>query len=175
MALETGRPKDIKMQDEDERITVTLSRTEVKIAYLVGTTRRNISLAHKRNSRRDFTPSGVTNDVEAVGAEMAVAKTLNLYPDWAPVEGEVPTFDLKWKGFQIDVKSTVYSHGNLLVPNPRPDVIYVLVRGTIPTYTIVGAISGVAVKQQGHFGDHVYLPCWVVDSRELKPIRWFKE
>lgn len=157
---------------------VSLSAAEVEIARLIGAKRREISLRYERETRRDFTPSGIDNDIEAAAAEMCVAKALNIYPEWSPTEGEVPKFDLKWRyhgeglpACSIDVKSTKYLNGNLLVPNLREDHIYFLVRGKIPNYEIVGFLPGHLVKIKGQYVEQTYIPCWSVKADLLYPIK----
>jgi hypothetical protein len=147
---------------------ITLSPTEVEIAHLVGRRRRDISLLYGRNNtRHDFTPSGIDNDIEAVAAEMCVAKALNVYPEWSPTEGEVPRFDLKWKDHPINVKSTQYPNGNLLIPDLLESSLYFLVRGKLPHYDIAGYIPGDQVKLKGEYLKQTYRPCWTIKTGQL--------
>lgn len=150
--------------------TVVLSRTECRVAELIGRKRREISLLYDRKgTRRDFTPSGINNDIEASAAEMAVAKCLNIYPEWSPTEGEVPRFDLHWAGHPVDVKSTQRADGNLLIPYLNKSLIYVLVRGTMPTYQVIGYIEGARVPQLGEWrADMAHQPCWFVPADKLR-------
>ena|GEM_PF-6286032 len=153
-------------------VWITLSATEMEIAGFIGAKRRAASITHKWTTTRDFTDSGIGNDVEAVAAEMAVAKALNIYPEWSPSDGSkaVPSFDLKWHALIIDVKSTTYSNGNLLIPKLEPSRIYTLVRGSIPKYEIVGFIHSDAVKSTGQYTNQSYKSCWTVKANRLNPI-----
>lgn len=154
---------------------ITLSPTEVEIAKVVGFRRWEIASVHARPTARDFTGDLLANDVESVAAEMAVAKALNLYPEWSPTEGEVPTFDLKHNGHKLDVKSTKHPNGNLLIPNPLDDNTYVLTRGKSPTFEIVGCMPGNMVKKVGIYTDQVYIPCWTVPSSKLYPLEYARQ
>lgn len=76
-----------------------------------------------------------------VGAqsEVAVAKMLNLYPDTDVAN--LGLFDLVLGGKKIEVKTTNYVRGNLLVPiyklADRAD-IYILTVSQVPVFTAVG-------------------------------------
>lgn len=149
---------------------VILSQTECQLAELIGRKRREISLEYDRETRRDFTPLGVDNDIEASAAEMAVAKLLNIYPEWSPTTGEVPRFDLSWRGHKVDVKSTRVPDGNLLIPYLDESVIYFLVRGPMPTYKVMGFIEGDRVPYSGQWGNPRHKPCWIVPASQLQDV-----
>ena len=148
---------------------VKLSQTECQLAELIGRKRREISLRYDRKvTRRDFTPSGINNDIESSAAEMAVAKLLNIYPEWSPTAGEVPRFDLRWNGRKVDVKSTQLPDGNLLIPYLDKALIYFLVRGSMPTYKIIGCIEGERVPWAGRWREDLgHIPCWFVPADKL--------
>lgn len=149
---------------------VTLSQPECRIAAYIGRLRRKISLAYGRKTRRDWTPDGFRNDIEAAAAEMAVAKCLNIYPEWSPTPGEVPGFDLSWNGQKLDVKSTQRPFGNLLIPDLNQDLLYILVCGKIPEYRILGKISGSQVPLVGRWTNLEHRPCWLIPANELEPL-----
>ena len=147
---------------------IKLSPVEIKIARYIGELRRIISLWNNRQTRHDFTPDGPRNDIEAVAAEMAVAKYLNVYPDWSPTKGEVPKFDLQWQGKRVDVKSTRHPNGNLLIPDLNKNLIYFLVQIQLPQFLLIGKIDGFKVNTVGEWVDMPYRPCWVVKSDLLE-------
>lgn len=84
----------------------------------------------------------IATDARAIGAEMAVARYLNLYwsPTWVPpgTNGRKYPWDLKIAGLTIDVK---FSNNGLrmTIPvwNTEPDV-FVGVHGQPPIYKIAG-------------------------------------
>jgi len=148
--------------------TVILSPIECQIAELIGRRRREISLIYDRQSRQNFTSDGARNDVESTAAEMAVAKSLNVYPEWSPTPGEVPRFDLRWNGHKVDVKSTQHPDGNLLIPYLREELTYFLVRGTMPTFKIMGYIEGDRIPWAGQWRENLgHGPCWFVPVDQL--------
>ena len=89
--------------------------------------------------------SGAKADLDGFGAEMAVAKFLNVYPQFALTQGKRDA-DLwvtynQQQVFSVDVKQTVYASGKLIAPNWKTlenADIYVLVTGEMPEFTIVG-------------------------------------
>ena len=150
---------------------VKLSQPECRIATYIGRLRREISLAYGRKTRRDWTPDGFRNDVEAAAAEMAVAKYLNIYPEWQPTPGAVPRFDLTWNGQRLDVKSTQRQDGNLLIPYLEEYLLYVLVCGQMPQYHILGKIRGVEVPLAGRWVTMKPQACWLVPADKLEPLK----
>jgi len=153
---------------------VVLSQPECQIATYVGNLRRKISLTYGReDTRRDFTSNGFRNDVEAVAAEMAVAKQLNIYPEWSPTPGHVPNFDLAWNGQKVDVKSTQRPDGNLLIPHLDGELLYVLVCGQMPHYRILGKIRGSEVPVAGRWVALKHTACWLVPADKLEPLRQY--
>ena len=152
--------------------TVMLSQTECQLAELIGRKRREVSLKYdRRETRRDFTPSGINNDIESSSAEMAVAKLLNIYPEWSPTAGEVPRFDLRWNGRKVDVKSTQRPDGNLLIPYLNEELIYFLVCGATPQYRVIGYIQGERVPWAGRWREDLgHTPCWFVPASQLQEV-----
>lgn len=157
-------------------VTVMLSETECQIAEMIGRRRRQISLTYDRiSTRRDFTSNGLKNDIESSAAEMAVAKYLNIYPEWSPTPGEVPRFDLRWRDIRLDVKSTDRPDGNLLIPHLDKLVLYFLVCGLMPRKSIVGCLQGSLVPERGQWREDMpHQPCWFVPADKLNQLKEVK-
>jgi hypothetical protein len=148
--------------------TVILSKAECEIAEMIGRKRREISLMHGRQTRRDFTPDGIRNEIESSAAELAVAKYLNIYPEWSPTEGEVPRFDLRLRDIRLDVKSTDRPDGNLLIPNLDKSILYFLVCGEMPVKNVIGCLKGELVPERGVWREDMpHLPCWFVPAGKM--------
>lgn len=154
-------------------LAVTLSQTECDIAELIGRRRRQISIMYDRIlTKRDFTSDGIRNDIEASAAELAVAKYLNIYPEWSPTAGEVPKFDLRWRGVHLDVKNTDRLDGNLLIPYLDKTLIYFLVCGQMPNKQIMGCLKGDLVPERGRWREDLpHQPCWFVPSDRLNQLK----
>lgn len=91
--------------------------------------------------------SGVTIQVEGIGAEWAFAKMHNIFPN-TNVDGPNHVDFTMPSGMTVDVKSTDYLHGNLLVPlrfNLKNSAdAFALMRGTTKDgFNYAGWISAV--------------------------------
>lgn len=117
---------------------ITLTEAEVRLARYVGKRRWEVNrAAGVVDQRIDDTPD---LDTDAFGAELALARLLNVYPDLSlsPRQGGE---DLVWGGVTVDVKQTKYSDGHLLATpwkDTKASRLYALVTGTLPTYTFRG-------------------------------------
>lgn len=110
-------------------------------------------------------------NIEAAGAELAVAKYLNVYPDLAPTFGSLPHWDLLWLGRHIEVKRNHLLGGDLLVPKLDETVVYILACGGLPQYHIVGYIDGVDVPLVGEWVELRYGACWRVNPNYLTSLQ----
>ena len=121
---------------------VELTSEEMLTAAITGARRRISSLVRGRKDKTGWT-KGVDywgSDVEACGAEMAVAKMFDAY--WHGVhadtamfyEGDVRGWEVRW---------TKYKNGSLIVSPDDPDErCYILVTGMMPRYDVKGWIAG---------------------------------
>jgi hypothetical protein len=150
-----------------KQIEVKLSPVECKVAAFVGKWRNRLSLETKQNRRRDSTQTDEDMNIEAVGAEMATAKWLNVYPELSPTDGELPKWDLIYMGKKIDVKRNHLRDGDLLVPFLNTDVTYLLVCGSMPSYWLTGWLPGQHVEALGRWEDLSRGPCWKVTPDRL--------
>ena len=149
---------------------IKLSPTEVAIARYIGKKRNELSLATKLNARRDPNQSDEEMNIQAVGAELAVAKCLNVYPDLSPVSGDLPKLDLFWNKRIIEVKRNHELQGDLLVPKLNEIALYFLACGELPLFKIVGWINGDQVPYVGEWAELKYGACWRVRPGSLKPV-----
>ena len=122
-------------------MNVTLQDTEIQICKLLGETRRMRNRqagVHEPTYARKMTMEA---EIDGVGAELAVAKAFNIYPD-TTTHVRAGGHDLvSRKGATIDVKQTTHVNGRLMAPMTKrlEDAdIYILVTGTMPKYKIVG-------------------------------------
>ena len=147
---------------------VVLSSTECLIAKFVGNQRNRLSLRTKINMRRDIDQEDEEMNIQAVGAEMAVAKHLNVYPEFSPSEGKLPDFDMVWNGKKVDVKRNHLWDGDLLIPKLNPERFYILACGSLPKYHIIGGLLGAEVPKVGQWVELSKGPCWRVHPIHLR-------
>tara|TARA_R100001463_G_scaffold48759_4_gene98126 strand:- start:1093 stop:1569 length:477 start_codon:yes stop_codon:yes gene_type:complete len=144
---------------------VILNSIEANLAQAVGQGRHN---QNQKNGTSSSAQSKLANDVNGFGAELAVAKSLNCWPDLSigpHRRGFDLTYIYKGKKIRIDVKSTKMNPGYLMAKKWRKledcDV-YVHVSGTSPRYVIHGwawskeLISPVNLSDMG-FGEHYHM------------------
>jgi len=117
---------------------IILTEAEIKLAQYVGKRRGQVNReAGIVDQRVDDT---LDLDTDAFGAELALARLLNVYPDLSlsPRKGGE---DLVWGGITVDVKQTKYPDGYLLATHwkdVKASRLYALMTGTLPTYTFRG-------------------------------------
>ncbi len=116
-------------------------------------------------------------DVDGVGSEMAAAKILNVYYDIETdfQASELPTYDLICKGKTVDVKTTKYRTGRLIVmPHKKNDQcdLYLLVVGSFPEYSVVGYATYDEIVQEENWGDPFgrNKPAYFLDQYKLTPV-----
>jgi hypothetical protein len=149
---------------------IILSQSECRLANYIGKVRNKLSLETKINGRRDPNQDDETMNIEAMGGELAVAKYLNIYPDLSPTRGKLPEWDLIWNGYKVQVKRNHLQNGDLLVPKCLDQLVYILVCGACPNFTIIGYLVGYSVKLLGSWVQLTYGPCWRVNPSLLIPI-----
>lgn len=116
-------------------------------------------------------------DVDGVASEMAAAKILNVYYDIETdfQASELPTHDLICKGKTVDVKTTKYRTGRLIVmPHKKNDQCdwYLLVVGSFPEYSVVGYATYDEIVQEENWGDPFgrNKPAYFLDQYKLTPV-----
>lgn len=125
-------------------LLIELNLAEQKLAQYLAQQRYRAGRRAGIEDRQIGPQSSYETDLQGIAAEIAVAKTLNVYPDLEV--GHTPDADLMTRdGRQLDVKATKYSTGHLLAA-PWKDKggavdEYVLVVGKFPRYRIAGVMS----------------------------------
>lgn len=106
---------------------------------------RRVGLLRYEQNRKWGTESGLRikekyqqYEIDGFGAELALAKALNVYPDLCV--DEASTEDIFYKGASIDVKQTANEYGLLLLTMEKTKFCdwYCLVVGRLPTFRIAG-------------------------------------
>ena len=115
-------------------------------------------------------------ELEGMAAEWAFCKALNIYPD---LFGGPRTHDCVYYGATVDVKSTQYEQGQLIV---RPEKIddpcdyYALVTGTFPgPYALRGVASKEEIFYPSRKTDLGYGPVYAMPQNQLYPFERWKD
>lgn len=122
-----------------DKQTITLEWYEQVLAGVIGTLRQveAARLNCKPSSTKD--DHAMARNIEAAGAELAVAKFLQRY--WHPGVNRFRDPDV---APNVEVRQTTLDSGRLIIRKRSADPMrrYVLVRGTMPTFEVVGWIWG---------------------------------
>jgi len=149
---------------------IILNEGEIELARITAEALEKYSLDHgyatklKRDERSHF-----ELHFQGLGAEFAVAKVLNIYPD---LSSDYSKIDLVWNDKTINVKSTKYPYGKLLVPDyqGRTADWYILVTGEMPEYTIRGVVHADEVFRKENIGDLGKGKSYIMEQYQLMPM-----
>ena len=116
---------------------IVLTEIEVNLANLMSDVMQQFAVNNNYQKRRIDGRTDYELMRHGAGAELAVARVLNVYPDFTSDYSKV---DLTWRGQTINVKQTKYQKGRLLIPEYQGKTAewYILVTGELPEYTIRG-------------------------------------
>ena len=147
---------------------VVLNSNEQKIAVLIAEQRYKTNREMGIKNRKAGSQSTYQTEVEGVGGELAFGKAFNLYPDFSTTRGD---YDLKIVDTTIDLKTTHYFTGRLIVPTTKKISdcdVYVLVVGEMPNYTIVGWLQSQHIINDEHRGNVGTGPVYLAEQTELQ-------
>lgn len=113
--------------------------------------------------------------LEGMGAEIAAAKILNVWPDLDHSDAEIHDFYVnRWT---VDVKATKYPYGKLILPihksTEKACDYYVLMTGTFPKYRFAGAASKKELINKKNISSLGYNKIYMLEQHELKSIEEF--
>lgn len=151
---------------------VTLTPTEQRLAQFLGKARRQVNRDTGTVDRKIAKTDGESVDLEGIAGELAFCKACNVYPDLT-LDAR-PTVDCRVYGIGVDVKTTVYENGRLLVMMDKydyPPQYYALVTGKFPgPYTVRGCVAATAVFRPDRIVDLGYGPTYAVPQEQLTPL-----
>jgi len=148
---------------------VKLNEAEVRLAKHLGKAREEMNKTTK--DMKMGNQDSLSTNIEAVGAELAVCKYLNLYPDTDTSSWAVA--DCIFHGFTIDVKWSKSHRSNLVAkkkPANKTCNIYVQVTGEMPNYKINGYCSAKQLFSEDSKTDLGYGETYLVLNSKLKDI-----
>lgn len=147
---------------------ITLNELEQQLAnnMAMGSVKTSDDRGYQKR-KRDDTKSDYEISLDGFGAELAVAKALNVYPS---LSNEYSKIDLNFNG-TVNVKSTHYPNGRLLVPDyqGRTTDWYILVIGKIPEYRIAGVAHADQVFRKENIKDLGKGPAYLLTQNQLQP------
>jgi len=123
---------------------IELTACEMAIANVVAAMRTTCNRAAGIVERKIGGHSSYQMDVDGFAAELAFCKAMNLCADFVVANQSLTHDCVAHDGKTIDVKSTRYETGRLLVTPNKQDCttqLYVLVVGAPPSFRIIGYAS----------------------------------
>ena len=126
-----------------------------------------------QKKREHWERDQVEIDREGFGGEIAYCKFMNLFPD---LESDLssPDYDcISCNGEKIDVKTTKYRNGHLIVPVNKithPADKYVLVTGEFPVYNIVGQCGAERLFMEENIRDFGKGPGYTLCQNKLEDV-----
>lgn len=154
--------------------TINLTDEEAFVVELIGAARdkydKKVGIPEKIVQTKRTT---LENVKISFGAELAVAKYLNLFPDlsFIPTGEAFRGYDLIWYGLEVDVKWGDMNYDAFYIPkHAKPCDHYIFVTGGSQKYRIMGWMPAKDAKTDKYWNTNVPKPCWVIPKDELLPI-----
>ena len=159
--------------------TVSLSTAERKLAHFVAKHRNGVNRYFNITNLKVSASDPVEIDLEGICGELAFCKLFNVYPDLDTDRNPPhPLHDCTLPppppgGLRIDVKTTKYENGKLLVDSRKgykTDGVdyYALMTGTFPgPYTFRGLIAGVQMIRPGRLNLFCGHKSYIAEQSEL--------
>ncbi len=156
---------------------ITLNESEQRIARHLGNARFQYGRNNGVENKRVGNQSDQETDLNGMGAELAFCKHFNIYPDLQI--GVLSDDDCNLpNGLGVDVKTTKYPNGRLLVglnKKAKPSGAYALMIGTFPTYRYAGIISAERLFKDENIGNTGHGNCYLIDQENLYIGKTIKE
>lgn len=154
---------------------ITLNDDEVKICKYIGKKRYEAARKNGVKDRKIGNQDNDFMDANGFGGEFAFCKMFNLMPDFfikQPNSG-LPEYDAVFSfGIKVDVKTTPYDFGRLLVAKWKSgDVdLYALMTGLLPTFTFRGFATKELALDKGNLRCFGHGEGYALEQSELLDI-----
>jgi len=160
---------------------IMLTESELTLADRIARERHNSNRDAGVTDQKIGPQSDYKTDQNGIIGELAVAKRLNVYPDFA-IEPSSGGIDLEYEGSTIDVKATEYTDGKLLAPIWKQHKDYANVfalvtidwptgeKMTVPDVEIPGAVQADMLFQDDNVINLGHGPTFGMDQSELSSL-----
>jgi hypothetical protein len=160
------------MDDKKIGSVVKLSSSEQTICRAIAKKRFSNNRKSGVVNKKIGTQSNEFTDLNGFGAEFAFCKLFNLMPDFSiqPRKSDEFDYDCKfYDGTKIDVKTTKYKTGRLLVAKWKSSGsdAFALMIGEFPTYQFKGFCSRERAMSEKYLKDMGHGEAYFVDQEEL--------
>lgn len=130
------------------RPAVELSVGEWSVAHHIAVLRQAINREAGRVNLKAGPQDPMTTEVVGLCGELAFCRWANVYPDLS-VHLRAGSFDARWRGWAVDVKSTRNPEGPLYLDARKCPDVYVLAHVDATRVTLVGWIPGPEAHRKG--------------------------
>lgn len=159
---------------DDKKIgkVVILSSTEQTICKAIAKKRFSSNRKNGVENKRIGDQSDEFTDLNGFGAEFAFCKIFNVMPDFSiePRKSDEFDYDCKlYDGIKVDVKTTKYKTGRLLVAKWKSSGsdVFALMIGEFPKYEFKGFCSREKAMSEKYLKDMGHGEAYFVDQEDL--------
>jgi len=151
----------------------SLNRTERMIADYIGKKRYEYNRANHVAISKIGPQPHEQIELNGAGAELAFCKIHNVYPP-LDIVLPAPAYDAVLNGYRIDVKTTVYPTGRLLVEVTKLKYLreidyFALMVGDFPEYWLIGYMRAKNIMVESRIKDLGRGPTFLAEQNELWP------
>jgi hypothetical protein len=148
---------------------IGLNDVEQRICKYVARCRNQYGRENGIENKKKGPQSDELTDLNGMGAELVFCKIHNIYPDLDI--GILADDDcLLPSGLGVDVKTTTYLQGRLLVGLNKKEKqadIYALLVGSFPNYRYAGMMSAKEIFNDENIGNTGHGDCYLIDQKRL--------
>lgn len=147
---------------------VTLNKVEQRLAAFLADLRYQNAREKGVENKRKGLQSDKSTDLEGVAAELAFCKLFNLYPD-TEVGHFADEDAITRKGRKVDIKSTTYETGHLIVARWKSGNVdfFALMVGRFPNYRYAGRMTADEIMQDKRLKDFGHGQVFAASQKEL--------
>jgi hypothetical protein len=140
------------MLDKKRGKMIKLTWYEVKMGSEIGVLRCIESMRKKMKDAYGYKGHTWEDNIQGACGELAFAKFKGIYWDGSVNKMGHPDFIIN--GNPVEIKTTNKNNGLIVRPDTPVKYCFVLVKGKIPNFNIVGWISGKDARSLGKFTDN---------------------
>jgi len=151
---------------------IILNEVECKMAEYVCKQRHQGNRDAGVEDKKIGPQSAYQTDLEGFSAEIAFCKMMNVYPDLSLGPRKYGVDAVSGSGWRIDVKSTTWPNGRLVVAPWKKDdeevQMYALMVGRFPNYRFAGFHEAEVVTKEENLTDLGCGPTYAMEQQDLQ-------
>lgn len=151
--------------------TITFTEPEITVIRVMATNRHLAARGGHAEDRQRGHQNAVQIDIDGIMGEFALARMMNVYPDFTAYARNGGADLMSRDGLSIDVKTTRYADGQLLGEVKKKDApcdVYVLMIVDDRSARFAGWISGKRLFRDDYLTDLGHGPTYAVPQDQLR-------